>query len=177
MVHNAVVCKVLLLFFVLCVSGCATLIHGTRQRVAVTSEPAGAQVSDGEVSIETPGVLDLQRDRDYIVTITKPGFEAEGVKIEHVISGAVVANLLLPGGIIGCGIDTSNGALYRLEPETLHVSLRPLEDTEMMKDEKRPSVATLAGKLEELNGLKDKELITLAEYQAIRQVVVGSVVS
>jgi hypothetical protein len=167
------------LIVVLCffATGCATMLHGTRQRVAVASDPPGAVVSDGEVSIETPANLDLKRDRDYILTITKPGFEAESVKVSHVISGAVVANLIIPGGIIGWGIDNSSGALYRLEPDTLSVTLRPLDANETIDGGKRPSIATLAGKLEELSGLRDKQLITQDEFTVMRKIAISSVAS
>ncbi|MCL4552934.1 MAG: hypothetical protein M1305_05210 [Candidatus Marsarchaeota archaeon] len=169
--------RIAVLIPILLFAGCATILHGTRQRVAVTSDPPGAVVSNGEVSVETPAVLDLPRNRDYIITITKPGFEAEGVKIVHVVSGIVAAELIAPGGIIGVGIDASNGALYQLEPDTLKVTLRPLEEHEKVDGGTRPSIATLAGKLEELNGLKEKELLTQEEYQSMREVAVRSVAS
>ena len=48
-------------------TGCATLVHGTRQTVAVTSDPAGAKVTvlstarDGtRVVRSTPGVTPIQ---------------------------------------------------------------------------------------------------------------------
>lgn len=151
--------------------GCASIVHGTRQKIAVATNPAGATISDGESSVQSPGTLNLKRNQDYILTITKPGYETETVKITHVISGAVAGNLLA-GGFIGWGVDAVSGAQWRLEPETITVNLRPLHEQESLAISKQASAPTLTQKLEELAALKEKNLITESEYVAMRDVAV-----
>ncbi|MBS0635183.1 MAG: hypothetical protein JSR37_06950 [Verrucomicrobia bacterium] len=152
-------------------SGCASIVHGTRQKLALSSNPPGATVSDGESSIQTPGFLNLKRNQDYILTFTKPGYEVETVKVTHVISGAVAGNLLA-GGLIGWGVDAVSGAQWRLEPETISVNLRPLHEAERFANNKNSAPQTLSDKLEELASLKEKNLITEAEYNSMREVAI-----
>jgi uncharacterized protein YceK len=51
----------LLLVLAPLLSGCATVIHGTRQNVRVETDPPGATASAGGQKITTPGVLTLKR--------------------------------------------------------------------------------------------------------------------
>lgn len=162
----------------LTLSSCASIIHGTRQEVGITTNPPGAIVSDGKNNnnVLTPTTLKLERDRDYVLTITKPGFETETVKLTHVISGAVAANIVGGGfGLIGWGVDAVSGAQWRLEPETIVVNLRPLKaqnasQVNLITD-------TLEGKLEELEALKEKKLISEEEYKAMRELCLKTATS
>lgn len=163
----------LIIFSAVCLtlSGCASIVHGTRQKIAVSTNPTGATVSDGETTVQSPGTMNLKRNQDYILTITKPGYETETVKITHVISGAVAGNLLA-GGFIGWGVDAVSGAQWRLEPETITVNLRPLHENEYLAHSKQATSQTLTQKLEELSSLKEKNLITETEYVAMREIAV-----
>lgn len=114
----------LLLTYCITCTGCATIIHGPKQEVSISTNPAEAFVSDGSTTIKTPGKLTLERGKDHILTITKPGYSTESVHITHVVSAAVFGNIIA-GGLIGWGIDATSGAQWRLEPETLSVTLRP----------------------------------------------------
>ncbi len=152
-------------------SGCASIVHGTRQKVPVSTNPPGATVSDGETTIQSPGTLNLKRNQDYILTITKPGFQTETVKITHVISGAVAGNLLA-GGFIGWGVDAVSGAQWRLEPETISLNLRPLNDKDSLAQSDVVTSQTLTQKLEELSSLKEKNLITEDEYITLREIAI-----
>ncbi len=145
---------------------CASIVHGTRQKIAVSTNPPGAIISDGENTVQSPGTMNLKRNQDYILTITKPGYETETVKITHVISGAVAGNILA-GGLIGWGVDAVSGAQWRLEPETITVNLRPLREGELLA--KTHTTQTLTQKLEELKSLKEKNLLTEEEYNAMRE--------
>ncbi len=152
--------------------GCASIVHGTRQKIAVTTNPPGASISDGETTIQSPGTMNLKRNQDYVLTITKPGYETETVKITHVISGAVAGNLLA-GGLIGWGVDAASGAQWRLEPETITLNLRPLQERERFAHFKQSS-QTLTEKLEELSSLKEKNLITETEFVTMREIAIHS---
>jgi hypothetical protein len=154
--------------------GCASIINGTRQKVAVSSNPPGATVSDGEVSLVTPATFELKRNCDHLITITKPGYETETVKVVHVVSGAVAGNLLA-GGLIGWGVDATSGAQWRLEPETLSVTLRPLRPGEKVDESTRPTLATIEKKLNELRALKENNVITDDEYACMRDLAIRSV--
>jgi hypothetical protein len=107
------------------VTGCATILQGTTEKLTVSTNPSGALVSDGKHSVCSPGVLELTRKTDHILTISKPGYETATVSIRHVFSSPVLAHVLL-GGFIGFGVDTISGARWELVPKTVAVVLRPL---------------------------------------------------
>jgi hypothetical protein len=49
-------------------SGCATAIHGTIQRIAVTTTPTGARVrSDGQDTYTTPANIRMKRGRNHLL--------------------------------------------------------------------------------------------------------------
>lgn len=150
-------------------TGCATVLTGTNQKVPVSSNPAGATVSvDGAGSYTTPTTLTLQRKMDHVLVFTKQGYRQADVRLMHVISGAVAGNILL-GGLIGWGVDALTGAQYKLAPETVNVV--------MEKEEKGVSTPspirelTSEERLNQLKDLHDKKMITDTEYEANRQVI------
>jgi hypothetical protein len=157
-------------------TGCASIIHGTKQELSVSTNPAEATVSDGQTTVRTPGKLTLSRDRDHVLTISKPGYETESVRVVHVISGAVAGNILA-GGFIGWGVDAISGAQWRLEPETITVSLRPTREGEKIDESLRPTPENLETKLAELDRLKEKKLITEDEYKSMRDIAVRAATS
>jgi hypothetical protein len=147
---------------------CATVIHGTKEDVSVTTNPSDASVSDGTTKLQTPAVFDLKRNQDYLLTISKPGYETETVKIKHVISGAVAGNIIL-GGLIGWGIDAADGAQWRLEPDTIVVTLRPLLGTLMVEELQSLTTDNVQSDLNELSSFKEAGLITECEYEAMKK--------
>jgi len=121
-----VLSKICLISFV-CVgfSSCASIIHGRSQQIAVATVPAGAMITTGEKTVSAPGTIELRRNRDHVLTISKPGYETETVHLYRVLSGAVCGNIIV-GGLPGWGVDAISGAQWRLVPETISVNLRPL---------------------------------------------------
>ena len=153
---------------------CASTIHGTRQKVSVVTDPPGATISDGETTLQTPAVFNLKRNRDYVLSISKPGYESQHVKIVHVISGAVAGNILA-GGFIGWGVDAISGAQWRLEPETMAVTLRPVRPEEVVTDSQRLTAANLDEKIKEVDALKEKNLLTEKEHKAVQETLSSAV--
>lgn len=88
-------------------SGCATIAHGTRQAVVVTSEPADAAITvlstpPGKAPVvrSTPGVtpltLDLtRRDPDITIRFEKQGCHPVEIRLKRSVSGWTAANLVL----------------------------------------------------------------------------------
>ncbi len=155
-------------------SGCATIIHGTTQKIPLSSTPSNAHVTvDGSGSFYTPTTVELTRKMDHILVFTKEDFEDEQVVITHVISGAVMGNILA-GGLIGWGVDAVSGAQYRLVPEIVSVSLRPKHENS--SSQKPPTaIITPEMRLEKLKELLDKQLITQQEYEAMRKETLRSI--
>lgn len=113
----------LLLTFALFLGGCATLIHGSSERIRVESEPSGAQVEvDGRPVGETPTTVDLRRDQDHRVRLHRAGHEPQTVTLRRGRSFWAAANLLnfaAPGLLV----DLSTGAFYSLKPDPISPTL------------------------------------------------------
>lgn len=164
-----------LLIAVLCCtafSSCASIIHGTRQKVTVTSLPEGATVSDGERTFTTPCVLNLKRNKDHMLTISKPGYQTETAQLTHVISGAVAGNIIA-GGPIGWGVDAISGAQWRLVPDALSVRLNPVSPIAAVAV-KNLEHDTVEAKLQNLEDLKQKNLISDVEYEAMKKIALNT---
>lgn len=113
------------------VSGCATIIRGTKQDFTVQTDPPGAsaQLSTGENCPATPCTFERTRNEPFTVTISKPGFVTETHEIRNPWSRqgtttGIVGNAILGGGI-GIGVDAMTGANRDLTPNPLMVTLRP----------------------------------------------------
>lgn len=110
-------------------SGCATVTRGTSQAFTITSEPTGANVrlSNGLVCI-TPCTLELKRRPGFAVTVEKEGYERVITNVASQIAnggGMAMAGNVILGGLIGAGVDASNGSMNELVPNPLHIVLEP----------------------------------------------------
>jgi len=81
-------------------SGCATIIHGTKQNIYVTSEPSGAKIIyQGKELGETPKSIKISRDENAIIIIKKYGYYPE----QETLSSSDknwISSCLLPWGIL-----------------------------------------------------------------------------
>jgi len=156
-------------------SGCATIIHGTTQNIPVSSVPTGAKVTvDQSTAYTTPTVLDLPRGENHTLQVSLEGYHTEVMRLQSVTSGAVMGNLIA-GGLIGWGVDAASGAQYRLVPESLHITLRPIKAPFLqVKSTLTQGPVTLENRLEYLNKMRNKELITEEEYQDSRKKLLDS---
>ncbi len=149
------------------ISGCATIINGTTQRIPVSSDPSGVTITvENGTKYKTPATVELSRKENHTLQFSLDGYESETVQLESVTSGAVMGNILA-GGLIGWGVDAASGGQYRLVPESVHVSLRPAVPIE---GQQPPTVKSpLAARLQQLKELRDNELISNEEYEASRK--------
>jgi hypothetical protein len=152
----------------LSVSGCATIINGTTQKVPINSNPQGAtaKAQDG-ANCTTPCSLELKRGQDHIIQIKKEGYEELSVGCQHVMSGVIAGNILL-GGLIGAGIDAASGSMYRLTPESISVDLKPL-----IASLEKPGLAF--EKMKELEELKNSGAISEEEYGRLKSKLLAEV--
>jgi uncharacterized protein YceK len=104
-------------------TGCATVIHGTRQDVGISSTPTGASVTiDSIQSGTTPVFAKLRRKENHVVSITLPGYQPMDLTLMSSVSGWVWGNIAI-GGLIGLAVDAISGGMYKLSPEELSAAL------------------------------------------------------
>ncbi len=111
-------------------SACATVTRGTKETFRVVSEPTAADVkfSTGE-TCSTPCAVKLKRKAQFVVTVSKPGFEPVDVPVRGRVKGGGVAGAagnVLVGGIIGGIVDGSNGSMMDLTPNPVNVTLKSM---------------------------------------------------
>jgi hypothetical protein len=102
---------------ILPLAGCASIVNGTTETVAVTTPPAeGAKCvlksSEGTYYVTTPGnALVHKTKNDLNVECDKDGFQHASLKVPAKF-GAMTAGNVIAGGIIGIGVDAATGANY-----------------------------------------------------------------
>lgn len=123
-------------------SACATVINGATQRVAVTSDPPGAQlyINDAPVGV-TPAFVDIpRRDADLELRFEKDGCDPAVLTLERSRSRWSAGNVLLAGvpvndystgawmgamvfyGVLGALVDTNSGGAYK-RPDSVRAAL------------------------------------------------------
>jgi len=133
---------------VACVAAAVALLGGCanaplQQRVPVATHPTGANASVvGGPACLTPCTVDLERNRDHILTLSKNGFQTQTIRIERQYR---TADVWL--GALSSGLETSgnapdaakminrsmqsvkdqeqSGAAYDLAPGAVSVMLQP----------------------------------------------------
>lgn len=112
------------------VSGCATIIKGSGQDIAVNSTPVeGAECvmhsSEGTWRLTTPGSAHVDKSKNDIkLTCTKVGYQDTTDTIPSGFQGWTLGNLLL-GGVIGLGVDAATGSINEY-PQTVTVQMTPV---------------------------------------------------
>lgn len=116
-------------------TGCATITRGTNEAFGIQTTPPGAKarLSSG-LSCETPCSLKVKRRSDFVVTITKSGYETVNASVDGGGAAGMAGNVIL-GGLIGAGVDAGTGAMHSHKPNPLVVTLTPLDPERMSAKE------------------------------------------
>src|SRR5215470_3424926 len=106
----------LIVLLALLLPGCATVILGTEQEVAVNTNPAGVSVqfSNGQ-SCTSPCHIKTSRSASLVITLSKDGCQTQTATMVPTLSGA--------GVVLGGLVDYGTGAVYDLQPNPLTVTL------------------------------------------------------
>lgn len=110
-------------------SGCATILSGTSDNITIQSTPTAANYIvttmkyDTEVaSGTTPATVNLSRKGEYKVTIKLAGYKEKIIPIYQEFNGWTICNICI-GGLLGVGVDYLTGALFKLSPQQIKVTL------------------------------------------------------
>lgn len=160
-------------------SGCATVVNGTTQKIGVSSTPMGADVLiDNQQHILTPASVALDRSQSHSFVFKKEGYQDDSFVITSGTSGWVWGNVLL-GGLVGGVVDFASGGARKLSQDSVHVTLSPLPAAQAPMPTIVPAVITgpdsKGGQREtqllELKSLLDKGLITQEEHDQKRAAI------
>lgn len=105
-------------------ASCATIIHGSRQEVGITSNPASAKVTvDGQLMGKTPLITKLTRKESHIVKVEMEGYLPYETQFTRKVDVWIAGNIIF-GGLIGLGVDALTGSMYKLTPDQVYAELR-----------------------------------------------------
>jgi hypothetical protein len=113
-------------------AGCASIFSGTNQNVNVRSTPMDAEVkilTKEGISVaqgRTPMMASVERGEEFVVYISKAGYQPVAVGLDKGLNLFFVGNLLC-GGLLGVTIDLLDGAAYKVQPGTVQVVLEEVE--------------------------------------------------
>lgn len=108
---------------VLLLAACASIIHGGRQQVSISSTPTNARITvNGQPRGATPAVVELKRKDLHVVRLELEGYQPAEIALRRKVSGWVWGNIVF-GGLIGLAIDAGTGGMYKLTPEQVVTTL------------------------------------------------------
>ncbi len=130
--------RILAAVLALGLTACATIVHGSKQDIGISSSPSGARVTiDGNSIGKTPVVTSLSRGDNHVVKIELEGYADYEGTLTKSTSGWVWGNLAL-GGLIGLAVDAMTGGLYNLTPEQMQATLAT-------QSNRKPVAANISG--------------------------------
>lgn len=106
-----------LCLFALC--GCATIVKGTTQSIAVTTpgvpdaECTLSSSGIGTKVVTTPATLTVEKSSDHITVVCRKECYQDGTGIIASHTESMAAGNVLAGGVIGLGVDAVSGAMNR----------------------------------------------------------------
>ena len=130
---------IFLILLNICITGCASIVSDTTQKIAVNTYPDNAEVtitnSSGTVQkIITPHIVTLKKSDGYFsgesynLVIEKDGYIPQTKVIESHVNGWYVFGNFFFGGLIGwLLVDPTSGAMYKLEPKEFNIHLEKEE--------------------------------------------------
>jgi hypothetical protein len=108
------------LVIILILQSCATIMHGSKQGVGISSNPSEAKVTvDGKKYGVTPVNVKLKRKDSHTVRLELAGYQPYETTLTKSVSGWVWGNIVF-GGLPGLAIDAITGGLYKLSPEQIN---------------------------------------------------------
>ena len=124
-------------FFTLCllpVAGCATIMEGSSQSVAIATTPAGAICNVDRAGLHlgtvspTPGSLHVDKSKnDITVSCQKAGYQSASISQSPKFVGTTFGNIVA-GGVIGAVVDAATGADFEY-PTEVKLDLAPSEQS------------------------------------------------
>jgi len=125
--------------------GCGTILYGTRQEITISSTPPEAEATVDGVTVTTPAILSLKKNKDYAVTVKKEGYQEAQAQIKRSLNGwtTLLGNIVwyvpyVPGHVpfipgtyaIAVLIDLLAGGGWTLEPDAVNVTLEKKDEAE-----------------------------------------------
>lgn len=114
-----------IVFGVICamfLSGCATIISGTKQTIVFSSQPEGAQVLVDGISVGvTPLTIELKKNKHSVVEFRKDGYATQNLPMGKSFDGVTLLSVFWDLGTT----DILSGAAWEYSPNRFHAIMQP----------------------------------------------------
>jgi hypothetical protein len=164
-------------------TGCSSIICGSKQSFSINSKPAGAEVlvydPHGEIVFQktTPCVASLARTTpeegraNYTVLIRKAGYAPVQVPLISQVNRACVANAVFGG--VGMIVDSATGAMWTLSPQGLDPELVDQNATSFHSDSDlmvrlKPQTEQQAGLVAHVEPVEHQAIVFESLTRAVR---------
>ncbi len=120
--------KLALIFLFMCfvLSGCASIITQTTQKITLQAEPKDSKILINGIVSESPASAQLQRGikagKKHIIKVEKDEYVPCEFKTRNRFNAWFIGNILF-GGLIGMAIDLGTGAVVWIQEESSFVIL------------------------------------------------------
>jgi len=117
---------------VILVAGCATIVKGTSQVVAIDTPGApgaNCELSSpgiGSRSVVTPATIELDKSQHNIAVTCRKACFQDGVAMIPSYTEGMAAGNVIAGGVIGLGVDAATGAMNKYADRT-SVTMIPIQ--------------------------------------------------
>ena len=116
--------KIALAITAVSLTGCASIMQGTKQNVSINSAPSNGTVylNGAKIGV-TPMSAQLSRKKPNTIKIELPGYIPYEMAFSRSVSGWVWGNIVF-GGLIGLIVDASTGGIYKLTPDQVNAEMK-----------------------------------------------------
>ena len=104
-------------------NGCATIFHGSTDKVDFSSDPSGAKVYvNGQLMGTAPFELKLESKHSYTIEFRKEGYDNRTVILTNSVGGGcIVLDVLF--GFLPIIVDAATGNWYSFDQEHVNAAL------------------------------------------------------
>ena len=126
----------IVVLYLVILSGCATILDGEKQLVSFSSSPTGVQIHmDGAVLGMTPFSKEIERGKNKVVVAKKEGYEDQVIALGTGTNPKLFFNgLLIYLSLTGGTTDYLSGSYIEYSPNSYHVTMTPTRVSQLEHD-------------------------------------------
>ncbi len=122
--HKSILSLILFSLLLFYLTGCASIVRGSKQPLTVYSNVQGADVYvDGHKVGETPFSDEIDRKKSILLEVRKEGYTTVPIRLNTSMESAFWGNIIL-GGPLGSTVDFATGSMWKISPNTYNVDLK-----------------------------------------------------
>ncbi len=104
-------------------NGCATIFHGSTEKVGFSSDPSGAKIYiNGQLMGTAPMEIKLESKKSYTIEFRKEGYDNKTVILTNSVGGGwVVLDVIF--GLVPVIVDAVTGSWYTFDQDHVNAAM------------------------------------------------------